>query len=232
MTKQTQSVPTPLGILLVLALAAPGAAFAYDNRDAVRDCESRIGRDYGLTDLRDARAVQLPGEKNYKVTGQAKVDGTKYPWTCEIANRRVVDVQYRGRRPSQASGGRPEILPRRGGEIEVRMPSGCTSRYDRDGDLITRGSGCSQNDRRRADAAADDYFREQGHHGGGGHEGSDRPPRVIAGKNGESEVVFRNDCVVYYDRRGRRTEALPKCNSSQLMKADQAMRAYRREQGQ
>lgn len=112
------------------------------------------------------------------------------------------------------------------------MPSGCTSRYDRDGDLITRGSGCSQNDRRRADAAADDYFREQGHHGGGGHEESDRPPRVIAGKNGESEVVFRNDCVVYYDRRGRRTEALPKCNSSQLMKADQAMRAYRREQGQ
>ncbi|MBK5966286.1 hypothetical protein CCR95_19900 [Thiocystis minor] len=230
MTKQTHSLPTHLGVLLALAIAAPGAVFAYDNKDAIRDCESRLGRDYGLTDLRGARAVQLPGEKNYKVEGQAKVDGNKYPWTCEIANRRVVDVEYRGRRPSHASGGRPEIMLRRAGEIEVRMPSGCTARYDRDGELITRSSGCSQNDRRRADDAANAYFREQGHHGGW-HDDGDRPPRIIAGKNGESEAVFRNDCVVYYDRRGRRTEALPKCNSSQLMMADQAMRAYRREQG-
>ncbi|AFL75118.1 hypothetical protein [Thiocystis violascens] len=230
MTKQTQPLPTHLGVLLVLTLTAPSAAFAYDNKDAIRDCESRLGRDYGLTDLRDARAVQLPGEKNYKVEGQAKIDGKKYPWSCRVADRRVVDVEYRGRRPSQSSGGRPEILPRRGGEIEVRMPSGCTSRYDRDGDLITRSSGCSQSDRRHADDAADDYFREQGRRGGGSwHDDGDRPPRVIAGKNGESEVVFRNDCVVYYDRRGRRTEALPRCNGNQLMEADQAMRAYRRE---
>ena len=231
--KQTKPVQVQIGALLALALAAPTAAFAYGERDAIRDCQSRIRSQYQISDLRDASAERLQDTAHhYKVQGLAKVDGEKYPWTCEIVNRRIVDIQYQGRRSSRASGGTPEVVPRRSGEVEVRMPSGCTALYGRDGDLITRGSSCSQGDRRRADVAADSYFREQGRNSGrGGHEGGGPPPQIIAGSNGEAEVVFKNDCVVYYDRPGRRTNVSPRCNGNQVTKADQAMRAYRREQG-
>ena len=129
------------------------------------------------------------------------------------------------------TGGVPEVAPRPSGEVEVRMPSGCTALYDNRGSLITRGSSCSSSDRRRADDAATTYFREQGLGGGVSHEGGGEPPQIFAGANGEGEVVFKNDCVVYYDRSGRRKDALSKCHRNQLMQADQAMAAYRREQG-
>ena len=245
---RTLTVHSSIGIVLALTLAAPSAAFAYDNRDAIRDCESRVTREYGLIDLRDTRAVQLPGEKNYKVEGNAKVDGKKYSWTCEVEDRRVVDVDYRGRRPSRTSDETPEVVPRRSGEIEVRMPGGCTVLYDRDGELLSRGRSCSSSDRRDADAAAESYFREQGYgrrdrpqegrgeYGREGrneyqHERGGEPPRIITGSNGAGEVVFRNECVVYYNRAGRRTEASQQCHDNQVNKADQSMRAYRREQG-
>lgn len=230
---QIKPLHVQIGALLAVALAAPTAALAYGERDAIRDCESRLRSEYQISDLRDATAERLQDRlHHYKVQGLAKVDGEKYPWTCEIVNRRVAAIQYQGRRSSQGGGGTPEVVPRRSGEIEVRMPSGCTALYDRDGQLITRGSSCSQSDRRRADDAADSYFREQGRDSGRGrYEGGGAPPQLIAGSNGEAEVVFKNDCVVYYDRRGRRTNVSPKCQGSQVTKADQALRAYRREQG-
>ena len=251
---------TPTRLLLALALAVPGTVLAYDTRDAIRDCEARLRSDYGLIDLRDEQVVQLPGDKNYRVEGKTKIDGRKYPWTCEIQRRRVVEIQYDERRAPRRDGGSgggdaPEVVPRRSGELEVRMPSGCTALYDRDGTLITRDSRCNSNDRRRAEDAVDAYLLRQGRGQGGGRGregGYDRggrdqygdergsgygpgrggpPPEIMIGRNGEAEAVFRNDCVVYYDRRGRRADARPNCNDRQLDMADQAMRDYRREQG-
>ena len=73
-----------------------GAAFAYDTEDAIRDCEQRIRDEYQLTDLRNSYATQLPGDKHYRVEGKAKVDGDKYPWSCEVKDRRVTMTSFEG----------------------------------------------------------------------------------------------------------------------------------------
>jgi len=83
-------------ILTSLALAAPGAAFAYGTQDAIRDCENRIRDEYKVTDLRDATAEQLEGDKHFSVRGKAKVDGEKYHWSCEVKNRHVTMAEYDG----------------------------------------------------------------------------------------------------------------------------------------
>jgi hypothetical protein len=44
-------------------------------------------------------------------------------------------------------------------------------------------------------------------------------------------VIFKNDCVVYYDKHGRRTSSLTACSSKQINHAADAMASYRREQG-
>jgi hypothetical protein len=65
--------------------------------------------------------------------------------------------------------------------------------------------------------------------GGGSQDRS--PPQVMVGGNGEGEVIFKNNCVVYYDKHGRRKSSLPACSSEQVGRAADAMAAYRREQG-
>jgi len=65
--------------------------------------------------------------------------------------------------------------------------------------------------------------------GGGSYDGA--PPQIMVGSNGEGEVIFKNNCVVYYDKHGRRTSNLPACSSKQLNRAADAMASYRREQG-
>lgn len=97
MKNQTLLVRAPMGALLALALAAPGTAFAYRDKDAINDCESRIRSEYGVSDLRDASAQQIMDTAlHFKVQGQAKVDGKRYPWTCEVKNRHVVAAEYTG----------------------------------------------------------------------------------------------------------------------------------------
>jgi len=87
-------------LLLALALAAPGAAFAYTEKDAINDCESHIRSEYKITDLRDANAERLNDVAlHFKVQGIAKVDGDKHPWTCEVKNRHVVAAEYSGPKP-------------------------------------------------------------------------------------------------------------------------------------
>jgi hypothetical protein len=67
---------------------------------------------------------------------------------------------------------------------------------------------------------------------GGSHGSHDSsPPEIMVGSNGEGEVIYKNNCVVYFDKRGRRTNSLPACNQGQIDRAIDAMAAYRREQG-
>jgi hypothetical protein len=97
-------IQSPAAVLLTLALATPGAAFAYGTDDAIRDCENRIRSEYGISDLRDATAVQLSdSEKHFTVEGKAKVDGKKHHWTCEVKNRHVTRAEYDGPKPEEMS---------------------------------------------------------------------------------------------------------------------------------
>jgi hypothetical protein len=102
---RTDLIRTPVGALLALGLAAPGMALAYGNKDAIRDCESRVKSEYNLSDLRDAQAERLmDSEHHYKVQGIAKVDGDKQPWTCEVKNRHVTAAEYSGPKPKGMDG--------------------------------------------------------------------------------------------------------------------------------
>lgn len=92
-TRRTQIVT-----LMALVLATP-AALAYGPKDAISDCEGRIRSEYKINDLRDAHAAQLDGDKHFRVEGKAKVDGDKYPWTCEVKNRHVIMAEYSGPKP-------------------------------------------------------------------------------------------------------------------------------------
>ncbi len=97
---RTQARHASSRLLLALAVAAPGAAFAYTEKDAINDCESRIRSEYKITDLRDATAERLNDVAlHFKVQGLAKVDGDKHPWTCEVKNRHVVSAEYSGPKP-------------------------------------------------------------------------------------------------------------------------------------
>ena len=66
---------------------------------------------------------------------------------------------------------------------------------------------------------------------GSGGSNDHAPPQIMVGRNGEGEVIFNNNCVVYYDKHGRRTGSLPTCSSKQVDRAADAMASYRREQG-
>ncbi len=85
---------------ITLATAASSAVQAYDHRDAISDCESRLGSEYGLSDFRDQKAEKLSGESHsYKVTGKTKIDGDKHPFECQVSDRHVTSINYDGPEP-------------------------------------------------------------------------------------------------------------------------------------
>lgn len=89
---------------LTLSLAVPSAVLAYDGDDAKRDCEKRLRDEYKLTDFRHESAERLPGEGHkFKVKGETKLDGTKYPFECDIRDRHVTSVTYEGPEPKGMS---------------------------------------------------------------------------------------------------------------------------------
>lgn len=132
-----------------------------------------------------------------------------------------------------AQGGVPEIIAGRNGEAEVIFKNNCVVYYNARGRRTDSLPACRDRQISRADDAIAAYRREQGLDGGSSGHGADRdrPPEIIAGRNGEAEVVFANNCVVYYNARGRRTDSQRACRDRQIQQADQAMAAYRREQG-
>ena len=133
-----------------------------------------------------------------------------------------------------AQGGSPEIIVGRNGEAEVIFGNNCVVYYDDRGRRRDSLPACRGRQIQRADQAIAAYRREQGLDGGSTDHSpgySSRPPEIIAGRNGEAEVIFDNNCVVYYDSWGGRTKNLPACHRRQLQQADDAIAAYRREQG-
>jgi hypothetical protein len=89
---------------LTVALAIPSGALAYDRDDAVRDCEKRMKSEYGLSDFRHQHGEKIPGEGHkYKVKGETKIEGQKYPFECDIADRHVTAIRYDGPEPEGMS---------------------------------------------------------------------------------------------------------------------------------
>ena len=85
---------------VTLAMGVSSGAHAYGIKDAIRDCESRIGSEYSLSDFRDQSAEQIKdSEHHYNVKGNTKIDGKKHPFGCEIKNRHVTSVTYHGPEP-------------------------------------------------------------------------------------------------------------------------------------
>ena len=85
---------------VTLAIAAPSSAFAYDEDSAIRDCEKRLRDEYKLSDFRHQSAETLPGGGHkYDVKGTTKVDGKQYPFGCEVRDRHVTSVTYKGPEP-------------------------------------------------------------------------------------------------------------------------------------
>lgn len=228
---------SPIRLLLIAALAAPGAVLAYDNKDAIQSCESRLRSDYGIIDLRESRAEQIPGDKHYRVEGKTKINGTKYPWRCEVNKRRVVDIRYHGPRPQRPIvGGSTQVRQTASGDFEVRVPGGCRAIYDRRGDLIRRDRDCGTDEMRSADQAMRKHLRQHRRDDNRprrddrddrtGRNDREMPPQILPGRHGETRVLFEDDCQVRYDRSGRRTNARPNCRDHQIIQADRAMRKY------
>lgn len=65
----------------------------------------------------------------------------------------------------------------------------------------------------------------------GGRWDDNSEPRVYMGSNRFGRVTYDNGCVVFYDPQGRRQDSRSDCSSRQLRRADDAMSAYRRDQG-
>jgi len=126
----------------------------------------------------------------------------------------------------------PDVRVDSNGLPKVKFKNGCVMKYDARGTRVHKANKCTGDQARRADEAVEDYVnRQNSAHGHPDRHSGDGAPRIIMGKNNESEVIFRNDCVVYFDADGRRKSMNDKCSKSQAGQADDAMARYRREQG-
>ncbi len=153
-----------------------------------------------------------------------------------------------GGRPNSTSwggddGSAPEISlsANRSGRATYR--NGCVVYFSPDGQRFQNLPACHGQQIPRADEAMLRYRNEQGFERSDnehpwvsrqprGYVPNDSsPPEIVMGRNGEGEVIFRNNCVAYYNAQGRRHEQQPSCDRGQLRQADDAMAGYRREQG-
>lgn len=151
-----------------------------------------------------------------------------------------------GRPPQGGWGGDDDSAPQvvmAGRAGRVVFNNGCVVYYNAGGQRFQNLPACHGRQIPRADDAMARHRREQGLDGpvadehpwanapGYGPGGDATPPEIIAGTNREAEVIFRNNCVVYYNAQGRRYKQQPSCSPGQVRRADSAMASYRREQG-
>jgi hypothetical protein len=140
-------------------------------------------------------------------------------------------------------GSAPEVHPGIKGTGSVSFNNGCVVFFNAEGQRFQNLPACHGQQIRRAESAMANYRTEQGLNrtddehpwagsqsgGNGNYNGA--PPEIIMGTNGEGEVIFRNNCVAYYNAQGRRYRQQPSCNPTLIRQADAAMASYRREQG-
>lgn len=124
--------------------------------------------------------------------------------------------------------GGPSVRALANGAAEVAFPDGCVVRFDGRGREAGAVPGCTRDQRARARELVDARWRQQDRVGGGWDE---RAPEVDMARSGAGRVVFRNGCVVDYDRDGDRLARSPACRGEQLRDADRAMAAHRRQLG-
>jgi hypothetical protein len=138
-------------------------------------------------------------------------------------------------------GSAPEVRPGIRGTASVTFNNGCVVFFNAEGQRFQNLPACHGQQIRRAETAISSYRTEQGlnrtdneHPWAGSHSngnGNGAPPEIMMGTNGEGEVIFRNNCVAYYNAMGRRYKQQPSCNPTLIRQADAAMASYRREQG-
>ena len=138
-------------------------------------------------------------------------------------------------------GSPPEVIVGGNRSGRVVFNNGCVVYFNANGQRFQNLPACDGRQLRRADDAMARYRREQGLDGASDEHPWSRPrppggwgddtPEIIAGTNREGEVIFRNNCVVYFTASGRRWKQQPSCLPDQVRRADDAMARYRREQG-
>ena len=140
-------------------------------------------------------------------------------------------------------GGTPEIVMGSNRYGRATFVNGCIVYYNPSGQRFQNLPSCDGQQIRRADDAMRRHRTEQGLNrvddehpwaqpsGIASGRPDPTPPEIIMGTNREGEVIFRNNCVAYYNALGRRYRQQPSCSAEQLRRADVAMAAHRREQG-
>ncbi len=140
-------------------------------------------------------------------------------------------------------GSQPEITLSGNRYGRATFSNGCVVYYNANGQRFQNLPSCDGRQIRRADDSMGRYRADQGldrpddehpwsqRRPAGGGWRDEPPPEIIAGSNREAEVVFRDNCVVYYAASGRRWRQQPNCSPDQVRRADVAMAAHRREQG-
>jgi hypothetical protein len=119
----------------------------------------------------------------------------------------------------------PDVTFNKNGMPQIEFDNGCLMKYDKIGRRTHKGKKCTDSQAHRADRAIEEYQRTHNKHS------EHNAPRVVIDKNGQGEVVFKNDCVVHYDSTGRRLRKNDHCSKEQADRADDAMARHRREQG-
>jgi hypothetical protein len=86
----TKPIHVHIAALLTLAVAAPGAALAYDQTLAIGDCQAKVLTDSAYKEVHGSSATET-GRNSYKVTGLAKDAHNKdHRFNCRIEHREVV----------------------------------------------------------------------------------------------------------------------------------------------
>ena len=212
---------------------------SYSQRQGNVSIRLRNGEEYTLRP--GNKSNHYKDQKGRDVKRKIEGDDHVYNW-----NHRHITVSFDDYR--NHSGGTPRVYMGSNGEGEVTFSNNCVVYYNSNGHRTSKNNNCNSGQGRNADNAMQKYRREHGHSNSYNNEergdpeagfaewqaeqdGNNGVPEIFMGSNGEGEVTFNNNCVVYYNSRGQRTSKNNNCQGGQGRTADDAMQRHRREQG-